>query len=79
MSTSRPARASRRGVRSLLGAAVAAAALVRVFGAWLPGLDYSAVIVLSAALWTAAFAFFLWVYGPILLTPRVDPRSSART
>ena len=54
---------------------VAAAALVRVFGAWLPGLDYSAVIVLSAALWTVAFAFFLWVYGPILLTPRVDART----
>ena len=52
---------------------------LRVFGAGLPGLDYSAVIVLSAALWTVAFAFFLWVYGPILLTPRVDPRSTART
>ena len=58
---------------------VAAAALVRVFGAWLPGLDYPTVIVLSAALWTVAFVFFLWVHGPILLTPRVDPRSSART
>ena len=58
---------------------VSGAALVRVLGAWLPGLDYPAVIVLSAALWTAAFAFFLWVYGPILLTPRVDPRSTART
>jgi uncharacterized protein involved in response to NO len=58
---------------------VSAAALARVFGAWLPGFDYPAVIVLSAALWTAAFATFLWVYGPILLTPRVDPRSSAKT
>ena len=58
-----------------LGLLVSAAALVRVLGAWLPGLDYPAVIVLSAALWTAAFAFFLWVYGPILLMPRIDART----
>ena len=40
---------------------VSAAALVRVLGAWLPGLDYPAVIVLSAALWTVAAA--LVAYG----------------
>jgi uncharacterized protein involved in response to NO len=54
---------------------VSASAFARVFGAWLPGFDYPAVIVLSASLWTAAFAFFLWVYGPILLTRRVDART----
>ena len=64
-------------IRPLTAAAyllLSAAALVRVFGAWLPGLGYPAVIVLSAALWTAAFASFLWVYGPILVTPRTDGR-----
>jgi uncharacterized protein involved in response to NO len=30
------------------------------------------VIVFAAALWTAAFILFLWVYGPILLKPRAD-------
>ena len=51
---------------------LAAAALVRVFGAQLPWIGYPALIALSAALWTAAFGLFLWVYGPILLAPRAD-------
>lgn len=53
---------------------VSAAALVRIVGAWLPTLGYAHAIALSAALWTAAFALFLWIYAPILLTPRADGR-----
>jgi len=49
-----------------------AAVLVRVFGVWLPGATYPAVIVASAAFWTLAFALFLWTYAPILSSPRVD-------
>jgi uncharacterized protein involved in response to NO len=51
---------------------LAAAAVVRVFGAALLPLPYTEVIVLAAALWTAAFVLFLWVYAPMLLSPRVD-------
>lgn len=51
---------------------LAAAALARVFGAQLPWTGYPALIVLSAALWTAAFGLFLGIYGPILLAPRAD-------
>lgn len=53
---------------------VSAAALARILGAWLPGLGYAAAIALSAALWTLAFASFLWIYAPILATPRADGR-----
>jgi uncharacterized protein involved in response to NO len=35
-------------------------------------LPYTSVVVLAAALWTAAFVLFLAVYAPILLTPRTD-------
>jgi len=49
-----------------------AAGLVRVFGlAWLR-LGYPVVILVSAAFWSWAFALFVAVYGPILLSPRVD-------
>jgi len=51
---------------------VSAAVLTRVFGTWLPWISYPVFIAVSAAMWTTAFAFFLWVYGPILLGPRVD-------
>jgi uncharacterized protein involved in response to NO len=33
---------------------------------------YQTGLLLSAAFWTAAFAFFLWKYIPVLLRPRVD-------
>ncbi len=50
------------------------AGLVRVFGfAFLP-LAYPVVILIAAFLWTCAFALFLWVYVPILLSPRADGR-----
>jgi uncharacterized protein involved in response to NO len=51
------------------------AALLRVFGLALPGIDYASVIVLSATFWSAAFALFLVVYGPILWLPRSDGRA----
>lgn len=49
-----------------------AAALVRVFGLGVAGMPYAAVIVISAACWTVAFALFLVVYAPILLRERAD-------
>ena len=55
---------------------LSASVLVRVFGAAGSWLGYTTVIAASAALWTAAFASFLWVYAPILLAPRVASRSS---
>ena len=51
---------------------LALAAAVRVFGPVCLGLPYIQVIVVAAILWTASFALFLWVYGPILMRPRVD-------
>ncbi len=49
-------------------------ALLRVFGgAWTP--DYYLYTLSAAGLcWSAAFAIFVWVYGPILMSPRVDGR-----
>lgn len=49
-----------------------AAGLVRVFGLSLLGLAYPAVILVSATCWTAAFGIFLYVYAPILCSPRAD-------
>jgi uncharacterized protein involved in response to NO len=51
------------------------AALTRVFGLLVPGLDYVAVIVLSAVFWCAAFALFLGEYAPLLWQPRADGRA----
>lgn len=51
---------------------LAAAAAVRVFGPACLALPYAAIIALAAASWTGAFALFLWIYAPILSTPRVD-------
>jgi len=49
-----------------------AAAAVRVFGPVVLPLPYTMVVILAAALWTGAFVLFLWVYAPILLSPRAD-------
>ena len=51
------------------------AALLRVFGAVVPTVAYTRTVAASAALWAAAFAVFLWQYGPILWRPRPDGRS----
>ena len=46
------------------------AAIVRVAGPAVPSLSYVALIVAAAALWSAAFALYLWIYVPILGGPR---------
>jgi uncharacterized protein involved in response to NO len=48
------------------------ATLVRVFGLVALPRGYLLVILLAAALWTAAFGAFLAVYAPILCAPRAD-------
>jgi uncharacterized protein involved in response to NO len=51
-----------------------AGAFLRVFGgAWTP--DWYLLTLSAAGLaWVAAFAIFVWVYGPILMSPRIDAR-----
>lgn len=49
-----------------------AAAAVRVFASAFIALPYVDIIALAAALWTVSFALFLWVYTPILVSPRAD-------
>jgi uncharacterized protein involved in response to NO len=51
------------------------AALLRVFGLAVPGLNYVTVIALAGLCWTVAFALFVAVYAPILWGPRVDGKS----
>jgi uncharacterized protein involved in response to NO len=51
---------------------VHAAALVRVLTPIVAEDAYAAGILLSAALWSAAFAIFAWVYFPVLTRPRLD-------
>ena len=48
------------------------AALVRVFGLGLLNLSYATVILVSATCWTLAFGVFIYVYAPILWSPRAD-------
>jgi uncharacterized protein involved in response to NO len=71
--TGRPLQAHRLTVVAYV--LLALAAVVRVFGPALHDQAYPMVVVCSAALWTAAFALFLWIYGPILLGPSVNPRA----
>lgn len=56
-------------------ALLTAAAVVRSIGPALSLVPYAAVITLTALLWTSAFALFLWVYAPILLTRRADGKA----
>jgi uncharacterized protein involved in response to NO len=53
---------------------LAAAAVVRVLGPAILPMPYTGSILLAAALWVAAFAIFLWVYAPILVSPRADSK-----
>jgi uncharacterized protein involved in response to NO len=55
---------------------LAAATAVRVLAPGLPGINYLAVVAISAALWAGAFALFLWVYTPILTAPNVGAKWS---
>lgn len=52
--------------------AIALAAVVRVFGPLLFPPLYLASILLSGILWICAFAIFLLVFAPWLITPRID-------
>lgn len=54
--------------------ALAASALVRVLGPVLFASYYAALLWLSGALWTLAFALYLVHYTPILLAARADGR-----
>lgn len=50
---------------------ITAAALLRIAGAFTPDL-YMMLMETSGLLWSLAFGLFLWVYAPILLSPRLD-------
>jgi uncharacterized protein involved in response to NO len=51
---------------------VAVAALTRFAGGWAGGGWYLGALLVSGALWIAAFLAFLVVYWPVLTRPRVD-------
>jgi len=70
--TGREIYAPRPALRLCFGLLLGAAA-VRV---WLPptGVSYAVAIVTSQVAWIAAFAVFVAMYAPILLSPRVDGR-----
>jgi uncharacterized protein involved in response to NO len=71
--TGRPLVVSRLTV--IAYALLTGAAIVRVLGLDLSHATYATVIALAALLWTAAFALFLWVYAPMLLTTRADGKA----
>ena len=50
------------------------AALVRVFVPLVGDVAYEPALLVAAALWLAAFGFFVMVYAPILAQPRPDGR-----
>jgi uncharacterized protein involved in response to NO len=68
--TGRPLRAS--AVETTAFALVTAAALARVGGPLVHPEWLRAATLLSAGLWSAAFALYLWRYTPWLLRPRAD-------
>ena len=55
-------------------ALIVAAAMARVFLPWAWSSAYAESLIISGALWTVAWALFLFVYTPILLQPRADGR-----
>jgi len=70
--TGRPLRVGAPTVLAYL--LLTAAGVVRTFGAGV-AVPYAVIIALTAVLWTGAFALFLGIYAPILLTPRVDGKA----
>lgn len=48
------------------------AVILRVWGPASGLLEYTQMVMLSGALWTAAFALYVFVYTPILIRPRID-------
>lgn len=71
--TGRPMRGG--SLTLVAGTLLLLAALTRVFGLLVPGLDYVSVLVLSGTFWSAAFGLFLFEYGPMLWQPRTDGRT----
>jgi uncharacterized protein involved in response to NO len=55
------------------------AAVLRVAGPWIVPDQAELPIALSAILWCAAFAIFVFAYVPILFRPRVEPGLAAPT
>ena len=68
--TGRPLRA--HPIVAVAYGVVALAVMVRVFGPKLLAMDYATAVLVSAALWIAAFIAYLAVYAPILVRPRAD-------
>jgi uncharacterized protein involved in response to NO len=68
--TGRPLRAGRPEVAAYV--LVPLAALVRVFVPIVAPQAYAAALIVSATLWSTAFALYCVVYWPILTRPRLD-------
>jgi uncharacterized protein involved in response to NO len=51
-----------------------AAALARVLAGLIAPASYGVWLLVSGILWMLAFVLFLWVYGPMLVRPRIDGR-----
>ncbi len=68
--TGRPMRASR--ATTLAFALVTAAALLRGPAVWLEPALYQTWMLASGACWIGAFVLFVAIYGPMLLSPRID-------
>ena len=68
--TGRPLRASAAEVCAY--ALVVLAAIVRVFLPIVVPPAYTAALVVSATLWSSAFAIYCVVYWPVLTRPRLD-------
>ena len=59
---------------SLAFVLINAAALARVLPPLLAPASYGTWLMVSGTLWMLGFGVFLWVYGPMLLRPRIDGR-----
>jgi uncharacterized protein involved in response to NO len=68
--TGRPLRADRAETAAFF--LIVAAALVRVFGAFIVPSAYVGSVLASAVLWSLAFGIYAVRYAPILARPRVD-------
>ncbi|MCK6372232.1 MAG: NnrS family protein [Gammaproteobacteria bacterium] len=73
--TGRPLRAAPATVAAYV--ALNAAVLVRILSPVAPD-SYLRLIDIAASGWFAAFALFVWVYGPMLIRPRIDGRPERR-
>jgi uncharacterized protein involved in response to NO len=59
--------------------AVTLAALMRTFGILLAPDAYVPLLIAAGVAWITAFALFVFVYGPILTSPRLSARNPAAT